>query len=91
VIIPGDGVDRVFGEEGFDTIWLTDDNDYDRIYCGAASNDQPGEGVVRYEGARDPDDEFPGEQGCDILENQGPPPTSPRMTSLANLSIPSIF
>ena len=31
------------------------------------------------------------EQGCNILENQGPPPTSPRMMSLANLAIPSIF
>ncbi len=90
VIIPGAGVDRVFGEEGFDTIWLTDDNDYDRIYCGASFNDQPGEGVVRYEGARDPDDEFPGAAGCDILVNQGPAPL-PRMTSFANLSIPSIF
>ena len=55
VIIPGDGVDRVFGEEGFDTIWLTDDDAYDRIYCGACL-ERPArrQGVVKYEGARRP-------------------------------------
>ncbi|UGB43997.1 hypothetical protein LQ940_05015 [Nocardioides sp. cx-173] len=72
IIYPGSGVDNVFGEQGFDTIVVTNDGAYDRLFCvdGASEpNLPPNGGRLLAMGSLDPLDD-PRRCEVDVIETR---------------------